>query len=252
MAAWVKFWKQSDLTQLEDSLQGDLDANTDAGLKVFVSTSRNQLSMAEFFRGHWDKALHDSEAAWSHEAPTHFKQINVGLRFRLRAYSGDREGALALLNEHHEMFAHAGEANTYGAWALALLAIEGLAVLGERDRAAALYPLVRELIATGAICMVLISRFPQNAAGIAAAAAHHWDAAEEHFRIALQQAESFPNQLEQAETRRFHAMMLLDRAASGDIETARTLLGEALETYTCIGMRRHMELTQALIGQATG
>jgi|SRR6516165_4258333 hypothetical protein len=100
--------------------------------------------------------------------------------------------------------------------------------------------------------MVLISRFPENAAGIAAAAARHWDAAEEHFRIALQQAESFPNQLEQAETRRFHAMMLLDRAASRDNETARTLLDEALETYRCIGMRRHVELTQALIRRATG
>jgi tetratricopeptide (TPR) repeat protein len=252
MAAWVKFWKQADLTQLEDSLRRDLDANTDAGLNLFVSISREQLSIAEFLQGHWDKALHDTEAAWSHEAPTHFKQINVGLRFRLRAYSGDREGALALLNEHHEMFAPMGRANTYGAWALALLTIEGLAVLDERDRAAALYPLVRELIATGAICMVFISRFSQNAAGIAAAAARHWDAAEEHFRIALQQAESFPNQLEQAETRRFHAMMLLDRAASGDNETARTLLGEALETYRCIGMRRHIELTQALIEQTSG
>ena len=100
--------------------------------------------------------------------------------------------------------------------------------------------------------MVFISRFSQNAAGIAAAAARHWDAAEEHFRIALQQAESFPNQLEQAETRRFHAMMLLDRATSGDSETARTLLGEALETYRCIGMHRHVELTQALIEQPTG
>jgi hypothetical protein len=36
--------------------------------------------------------------------------------------------------------------------------------------------------------------------------------AEDHFQIALQQAESFPHRLEQAEIRRFHAMMLMDRA----------------------------------------
>jgi len=39
-------------------------------------------------------------------------------------------------------------------------------------------------------------------------------------KIALQQAESFPHCLEQAEIRRFHAMMLLDRAAPGDREAA--------------------------------
>jgi hypothetical protein len=95
-----------------------------------------------------------------------------------------------------------------------------------------------------------MSRFTQTAAGIAAAAARNWDAAENHFRVALEQAQSFPNQLEQAEIRRFHAMMLLDRSARDDRETARGLLREALETYTRIGMRRHVELTQALISQA--
>jgi hypothetical protein len=35
--------------------------------------------------------------------------------------------------------------------------------------------------------------------------------AEDHFQIALRQAESFPHRLEQAEIRRFHAMMLIDR-----------------------------------------
>jgi len=123
-------------------------------------------------------------------------------------------------------------------------------MLGEREQAAALYPLVCELILTGAISLVFISRFPQTGAGIAAAAARNWAAAEDHFRIAMEQAESLPNQIEQIEIRRFRAMMLLDRAARGDRETAGELLREALESYACIGMRRHVELTQALIHQA--
>jgi hypothetical protein len=61
-----------------------------------------------------------------------------------------------------------------------------------------------------------------------------------------------PNILEQAEIRRFHAMMLIDRAAPDDREKARALLGEALESYTQIGMPRHIEITQTLLGQATG
>ena len=65
----------------------------------------------------------------------------------------------------------------------------------------------------------------------------------------MQQAESLPNRLEQAEIRRFHAMMLIDRAARGDREKAQTLLREALETYTQIGMPRHIEMTQTLLAR---
>jgi tetratricopeptide (TPR) repeat protein len=90
-------------------------------------------------------------------------------------------------------------------------------------------------------------RFTQTIAGIAAAAARYWEAAEEHFQIAMQQAESYPYLLEQAEIRRFYSMMLIDRAAVGDREKARTLLREALESYTQIGMPRHIEMTRALL-----
>ena len=76
--------------------------------------------------------------------------------------------------------------------------------------------------------------------------------AEKHFQIAMRQAEFFPDRLEQAEIRRFHAMMLKDRAARGDREKARTLLREALATYTQIGMPRHIEMTQALARDLAG
>ena len=129
------------------------------------------------------------------------------------------------------------------------LVIEGLVMLGEHSQAGQLYPLVRELIGTGAVVLWPIFRFTHTIAGVAAAAARQWEAAEEHFQIAMQQAESFPDRLEQAEIRRFHAMMLMDRAAPGDREKAQTLLSEALESYTHIGMPRHIEMTQALLDQ---
>jgi hypothetical protein len=87
---------------------------------------------------------------------------------------------------------------------------------------------------------------------MAAAAAEEWEFAEDHFQTAMQQAKSLPNHLEQAEIRRFHAMMLLDRAAPGDREEAQTLLSEALETYVHIGMPRHIEMTQTLLARAAG
>jgi hypothetical protein len=130
------------------------------------------------------------------------------------------------------------------------LVIEGLVMLGEQSQAAQLYPLARELIGTGAVVLWPIFRMTHTIAGVAAAAARQWDAAEEHFQMAMQQAGSFPYRLEQTEIRRFHAMMLKDRAAAGDREKAKTLLREALDSYTHIGMPRHIEMTHALLGQA--
>ena len=95
-----------------------------------------------------------------------------------------------------------------------------------------------------------IFRLTHTSVGVAAAAACRWDGAEEHFQIAMQQAESLPNGLEQTEIRRFHAMMLIDRAAPGYREKAQTLLREALESYTHIGMPRHVEITTTLIHRA--
>jgi hypothetical protein len=224
-SAWSQFWKQPDLAQLKDTFRGDLDAQTKLGLSQFF-VSAAHLSTAEFLAGEWDQALHRAESAWSPEAPRRFQAMNLAVRFRLMACMDNRQGALALLSGHRELVARRGQTNIYGSWMLLLAAIEGLFVLGEREQASMLYPDVQELIHTGEICIHSISRFPQTAAAIAATAGRKWDAAGNHFRIAMQQAESYPNVVEQADIRRFRAMMLLDRAARGDHETARTLLKE--------------------------
>ena len=127
------------------------------------------------------------------------------------------------------------------------LVIEGLAMLGEQSQAGLLYPLANELVDTGAVVLLPFCRFTQTIAGIAAAAARHWESAEEHFQIAMQQAESYPYILEQAEVRRFHSMMLIDRAAKGDYQAAQGMLGEALSSYVKMGMPRHSELVRTLL-----
>jgi hypothetical protein len=130
---------------------------------------------------------------------------------------------------------------------LLALVVEGLVILGKQSQAGLLYPLVRELVDSGAVSLWPIYRFTHTIAGMAAGAARQWEAAEDHFQTALQQAEAVPQRLEQAEIRRFHAMMLINRAAPGDRDRARRLLSEALETYVNIGMPRHREISKALI-----
>ena len=170
-----------------------------------------------------------------------------GTLFRYMAYAGDRDGARTILDQKSALIPRSGQPNACGSWFMLATAIEGLVILGEQSQAGQLYPLVCELVDTEAVTLWRIPRFTQTIAGIAASAAHQWGAAEDHFQIALHQAQSFPDRLEQAEIRRFRGMMLLDRGASGDREKARTLLSEALETYTHIGMPRHIEITRALL-----
>ena len=175
--------------------------------------------------------------------------LGAGTIFRQMAYVGDRDGALAILDEARGLLPRHGEPNTAGSWLMLALAIEGLVMLGEHSQAGELYPLVRELLDTGPVVLWPIFRLTHTIAGIAASAGRQWKTAEEHFQIAMQLAESLPDRLEQAEIRRFHAMMLIDRDAQGDRVRARTLLGEASESYTQIGMPRHVEMTEALLAR---
>jgi len=143
-----------------------------------------------------------------------------------------------------------GRPNTGGSWTFLFCAVEALAVLGEKAEAAKLYPLVLEGIETGNLFRWFDQRFLETLAGIAAASGGRWTQAEEHFQTALRRAEELPNVIEQPEARRWYAWMLLERDASGDRETARRLLTEAVEMYRRIGMPKHVEMTEALLREA--
>ena len=127
------------------------------------------------------------------------------------------------------------------------LIIEGLAMLGEQSRLRELSPLVGTLLTTGAMVVWPIFRLTHTLAGMVASSANDWEAAKTHFETGLQQASSLPLYLEQAEIRRFHAMMLMDRAAPGDRERASELIAQAKEIYQRIGMSEHLRIARALM-----
>jgi len=245
--AWAEFGKAPDLAKLETGIQQVSRSDQMAWFAYWEAISEVQLSLVAFFRGNWAGALLHAQASCRPEPGSSVEGFGVGTLFRQMAYAGDHDGAFALLREKRTWLPLSGQQNTRGSWMMLALVIEGLVMLGDQSQAGQFYPLVRELIATGAVVIWPLSRFTHTIAGLAAGAARQWEAAEDHFQIALQQAKSLPQRLEQAEIRRFHAMMLMDRAAPGDREKAQTLLGEALESYTQIEMPRHIEMTQALL-----
>src|SRR6202158_2006868 len=248
--AWAEFGKVPDLTKLETGFQQVSKFDEKVWAPFWEVLSDLQLSLVDYVRGNWAGALsHAQVASRADPRTSSIHGLPEGTLFRQMAYAGDRASAMAILQENRALLAVSGRQNIRGSWWMLALVIEGLVMLGEQSQAAQLYPLARELIGTGALVLWPIFRLTQTIAGVAAAAARQWDAAEEHFQIAMKQAESFPTRLEQTEIRRFHAMMLMERAAPGDRERAQNLLREALESYTSIGMPRHSEITQTLLDQ---
>jgi tetratricopeptide (TPR) repeat protein len=249
--AWAEFGKVPELAKLETGFPQVSKFDQKVWAPFWEILSDVQLSLVDYVRGNWAGALsHAQVASRADPRTSSIHGLPEGTLFRLMAYAGDRAGAMAILDKNRALLAVSGQQNIRGSWWMLALVIEGLVMLGEHSQAGQLYSLARELIGTGAVVLWPIFRFTQTIAGVAAAAARQWEAAEEHFQIAMQQTESFPNRLEQTEIRRFHAMMLIDRAAPGDREKAQTLLSEALKSYTQIGMPRHIEMTQTLVDRA--
>jgi tetratricopeptide (TPR) repeat protein len=247
---WIEFGRNADLASYETELGRALES--EQTMEHWNVLSETYLALVNFLRGNWSAALVHLRSLGRSKQSERINGFSLATLFFVLSYIGDRDGALTILEENRMLLPRLDQHNWSGSWWVLALVVEGLTMLGERSQAGELYPLARKLIDTGAVLMWPLCRFTQTTAGIAAAARREWDISENHLRIALAQAQSVPYRLEEAEIRRFHAMMLLDRAAPGDHERARTLVGEALDLYTRIGMRRHAEVINNLLEQTYG
>ncbi len=244
----VGYAETGDLDALEAFGWQDLRLTVDNSLP-WVSNSHGWLGLAFFGKGHWDRARQHFQTGAELAPPSNFRGWERSLLFEFRAYTGEREAALAMLDAEDPPLPEPGQPNGWGRWSMLLAAVEGLSVLGEHDRAASYYDLVVECIKrTRVICAGFQDlRLPQRTAGIAATAGRSWDDAEAHFRTALRQAEELPHLPEQAHTRRFFTRMLLERDGSGDRDEATRMATEAADLYRQMGMPRHVELAADLL-----
>jgi DNA-binding SARP family transcriptional activator len=246
--AMVDFCTAPNLAALEAFAHADVEFVRNAGLPWFVH-ALGWVGLARFLAGDWDAARGPFEEGAALDPASALNGFNRALLFEYLAYTGDREAALALLDEADDnRLPKAGQPNGWGPWMMLLSAVEGLYVLGEHDRAAGFYDLVVECIErTRAICPNYNDmRLPERTAGIAAAAGGCWDKAEGHFRTALRQAAELPHLPEAAHTRRFFAAVLLERDGPGDRAEATALMAEARDLYTSMGMPRHAAMVETL------
>ena len=245
-SAQVEYFTSGDLDQLEALGLADREFCEAVGLP-WVDCSWLWLGLAQFLRGNWDAALPLFETAARLEPPTILAGWSAAHLFECRAYRGEKTEALALLDGW--TLPGPGKPKIWGPTTLLMVAVDGLTMLDERDRAAELYESVVDVWErTGLVCPSYEDgRLYERSAGIAALAGRRWDAAEHHFRTALHQATTLPHRVEEAHTRRWYGQMLLERARPGDRDLAEKILAAAIDDYERVGMPRHRELCARML-----
>ena len=179
---WLEFVREPDLAKLEAGFQEVSKSDAKARFPFWDVLSEVQLSVVDFVRGNWAGALsHAHTASRIDPQMSSIQGFGEGALFRQMAYSGDRNGALALLEKHRASLPVSGRENIRGSWWMLAMVVEGLVMLGEQAQAGQLYPLVRELIDTGAVVGWPIPRYTQTIAGLAAAGAHQWESRRRAF-----------------------------------------------------------------------
>jgi class 3 adenylate cyclase/tetratricopeptide (TPR) repeat protein len=216
---------------------------------MWLQDSYTLQALGQFWQGRWEEAEVNLLRGLEYTRPWTWTAAYPGLVFLTRAYLGHREEAMAMLPSLEAGLPTLEGGHPLGAWDLAMSLVEGFWMLGERQRAHALYPIVTEPGRRGARALYG-SRLVEAIAVVSAAAGRDWDAAGEHFELALAEARRTPNMVEEADAFRFRAMMLTDRGAAGDMQRARADLEAAQQLYEVTGMPRHIELARGLLDRS--
>ena len=159
------------------SRQGDLEA-FERFARWFIDFSvRNDfpwklagaswLGLASFWRGGWDDARAHIARSLEFEQQMRHPRTAFSVwsnAVMVKAYTGDGDVG-ALLDEKLSLLPQPGGRNSNGAWGLLLKTVEARALLGQRDAAASLYPLVLEALDTGTVTEFQSMELLQTGAG---------------------------------------------------------------------------------------
>jgi class 3 adenylate cyclase/tetratricopeptide (TPR) repeat protein len=254
-SAWVfgqrartnyEFDNNPDPAAYEEDGRRAVELGAEQGFDWLRALGYTRIGLGSFWAGRWSEALEHFERA----AQLNVRGPAAGYQSRIiliHAYLGHREQVLDGIAGLREQFARPGQPNTSTSRSNAETALEALAVVGEREAAAALYPIVVDGIEKGIIARGLDYRLLHTLAGIAAGCAAQWDLAQDHFESAMRAARDVPILIEEPEALRFYAQMLLYRRAPADDDRARELLTRAADLYRKFGMPTHEELARELL-----
>ena len=245
-AAFRDLWRTGDFRAQEAFALRDLEL-CERLEQLWVAQSHSFLAISAELMGRWDEALDHHRRAVSLELPGAFEGWSAGGLLLHLAQGGREEEALALLGSWEPRFPAPDQPITFGAWTMALYALEVLALLDRRREAARLAPFAERALDEGVLLRGMDGRPVPALAGLAAAAGGRWDEAEERFAEALAQARGLPQRLHVPEVQRLHATVLLRWGDAASRGRATAMLEEAAAGYRDLGMSRHAELAERLV-----
>jgi hypothetical protein len=234
-----------DLESLERALRKDLELTTSIQ-SPWASQSRAWLAVATTMRGSPQEGLEQARQAVTTEPESAWSGIAwTGLLFN-RLHAGDGDDARRLLEESTPALLEFDVAAPAGAHVRVSMAGEAAAVLGLKDLCVALYP------SLAAITERLLMRpfdwaLTQRVAGMAAGCAGQVEQSIAHFEVALQQAASLPNRIDEPQVKHRYGEMLLSAGGPAAADRAHGLLDEALAGYRALRMPLHEAAVEGLL-----
>jgi class 3 adenylate cyclase/tetratricopeptide (TPR) repeat protein len=245
--AWRHLARRPDPDRLIEDGRRDLELGRRLGYPWLQGVGHARMSVGAFQRGRWDEAIASAEASAQFEGGA-AGGGHTGRLFAYHAYAGHRDEAMAILGRLRTAFPTSQGRYGTSSWNSLYFVAEGLAVLGEREEAAALHPLVaRGVSAGGTLFRGWDYRVLHTVAGISATCARSWDEAEAHFTAAADLVERLPFRAELPEMCRFYAQMLIERDGPGDDDRAREMLSAAIEASYEFGMPAHERLARDVL-----
>ena len=213
-----------DLGGWTDWLERSIDGWLPAG--PWGHQGRMWAAVGKFLLGDWDGARADAaRATQDFPADNWWAGLFTAVELLIDAHAGTGDPA-EMFRLNCDRVPEPGEPTSIGDRLFALAATETLAVIGDHEACASLYPAALDTVEGGVT--LWIPGLGQRYLGISAACGEQWDVAERHFRIALEQANEMPVRSEQPEVRRWYARMLLDRRQPGDGDRAGAHLDGAI------------------------
>jgi tetratricopeptide (TPR) repeat protein len=237
---------------------GDLRAHL-ARLEPHMAVPRfaymlgGEVALTRFYLGEDDRGLGElAEAVSLQPAKWMWAGVLDGCLFYATALAGRDAEARELAPRVEPFLPKPGRRNPPGTFAALAAFVLGSALLHERTRCAAAYPLTLVDVAKDSDSgwFTFVSH-PQLGAAIAADAAGLDDKAREHFDAALDAAERGPIRLLRPVTLFWRGRSLVEKPEPADRERGRALLVTALDDLRALGMVPYARLAEAALARSS-